>query len=152
MEKTVFHPTEDLLQTPAGRGRSDMTDMEKIWKWNGVETYFDITNPGCMRRLMDALEGLRNNLAQFRREQDTDDMLSCHCGILQEFFDDVFGEGSGEHLCGKQLSAEAYSRAYLDFLDFVNGQMDALEAMHREAEGKYRTRAMRMGLETESAG
>ena len=126
--------------------------MEKIWKWNSRETYFDITEPGCMRRLMDALEGLRTNLAQFRREQDTDDMLSCHCGILQEFFDDVFGEGAGEILCGKKLSAEAYSRAYLDFLDFVNGQMDALEKMQKEAEARYRARALRMGLETEIAG
>jgi len=126
--------------------------MEKNWNWNGRTYYFDITEPGCMRRLMEALEGLRNNLAQFRREQDTDDMLSCHCGILQEFLDDVFGEGAGEDLCGKQLSAEVYSRAYLDFLDFVSRQMDGLEKMQKEAEEKYHARARPMGLETEIAG
>ena len=129
-----------------------MADLEKIWKWNTKEYYFDITEPGCMRRLMDALTGLRNNLAQFRREQETDDMLSCHCGILQEFFDDVFGEGAGEDLCGKQLSAEVYSRAYLEFLDFAGCQMDALEKLQKEAEAKYQARARRMGQETESAG
>lgn len=129
-----------------------MADMDKVWKWNGKEYYFDITEPGCMRRLMDALTGLRENLAQFRREQDTDDMLSCHCGILQEFFDDVFGEGAGEDLCGVQLSAEVYSRAYLEFLDFAGEQMDALEKLQKEAEAKYHARAARMGLETESAG
>ena len=126
--------------------------MEKLWKWNCREMYFDITDPGCMHRLLEALEGLRNNLSQFRREQDADDMLSCHCGILQEFFDDVFGEGAGEMLCGKQLSAEVYSRAYLEFMEFANRQIDALEKMYRDAEKKYRTRALRMGLETEYAG
>lgn len=126
--------------------------MEKLWKWNGTELPFDITSPGCMRRLLDALEGLRRNLAQFRRETDTDDMLSCHCGILQEFLDDVFGDGTGEMLCGKVPSAEVYSRAYLDFLDFVSGQMDELERVQKEAEERYHARAQRMGLETECAG
>ena len=129
-----------------------MTDMEKIWKWNGKEYYFDITEPGCMRRLMDALTGLRNNLAQFRREQETDDMLSCHCGILQAFLDDVFGEGAGEEMCGKQLSAEVYSRAYMEFLEFVNRQTEALEKVQKDAEAKYHARAQQMGLETERAG
>lgn len=129
-----------------------MTEMKKSWTWNGRAYYFDITESGCMRRLMDALTGLRNNLAQFRREQETDDMLSCHCGILQAFLDDVFGEGAGEEMCGKQLSAEVYSRAYMEFLEFVNRQMEALEKMQKDAEAKYHARAQQMGLETERAG
>ena len=126
--------------------------MEKTWVWNGRKYAFDITEAGCMRRLMDALEGLRHNLAQFRREQDTDDMLFCHCGILQEFFDDIFGEGAGEELCGKKRSAEVYSRVFLEFIDFVNGQLNAVEQLRETAEKKYRKRAAALGLETESAG
>ena len=81
--------------------------MNKNWTWNHGTYPFDVSEAGCMGRLLAALEGLRANLAGFRREQDADDMLSCHCGILQEFFDDIFGDGAGEKLCGRALSAEA---------------------------------------------
>ena len=62
--------------------------MNKEWTWNGKTLPFDVSEAGCMGRLLAALEGLRRNLSSFRREQDADDIISCHCGILQEFFDD----------------------------------------------------------------
>lgn len=126
--------------------------MIKQWTWNTTTYPFDVSEAGCMGRLLGALEGLRANLAQFRREQDADDMLSCHCGILQEFFDDIFGDGAGETLCGKALSAEAYSRAYIDFMDFVNGQIDALNRLREDAEKRYLERAAALGLTAERAG
>jgi len=123
--------------------------MNKNWTWNKITMPFDISEVGCMNRLLAALGGLRNNLAGFRRDQDADDLLSCHCGILQEFFDEVFGDGAGETLCGTVLSAEVYSRAYIDFMDFVNGQIDALNRLRKEAEEKYLARAAALGLNTE---
>lgn len=126
--------------------------MIKQWTWNGRTYPFDVSEAGCMGRLLGALEGLRTNLAQFRREQDADVMLSCHCGILQEFFDDLFGEGAGEALCGKSLSAEAYSSAYIDFMDLVNGQIDALNRLREDAEKRYLERAAVLGLMPECAG
>ena len=77
--------------------------MNKNWTWNHGTYPFDVSEAGCMGRLLAALEGLRANLAGFRREQDADDMLSCHCGILQEFFDDIFGDGAGRN-CAAELS------------------------------------------------
>ncbi|MBQ4606099.1 MAG: hypothetical protein IJB15_05305 [Clostridia bacterium] len=126
--------------------------MIKQWTWNTITYPFDVSEAGCMGRLLAALEGLRENLSRFRREQDADDMLSCHCGILQEFFDDIFGDGSGEKLCGKALSAEVYSRAYIDFMDFVNGQIDELNRLRQEAEEKYLARAAALGLDVGQAG
>ncbi|MBR4959562.1 MAG: hypothetical protein IKY52_01555 [Clostridia bacterium] len=125
--------------------------MNKNWTWNKITMPFDISEVGCMNRLLAALGGLRNNLAGFRRDQDADDLLSCHCGILQEFFDEVFGDGAGETLCGTVLSAEVYSRAYIDFMDFVNGQIDELNRLRQETEEKYLARAAALGLNTECA-
>ncbi len=125
--------------------------MIKQWTWNTVTYPFDVSEAGCMGRLLAALEGLRANLSRFRREQDADDLLSCHCGILQEFFDEIFGDGAGADLCGKALSAEAYSRAYIDFMDFVNSQIDELNRLRKEAEEKYLARAAILGLQTEPA-
>ena len=129
-----------------------MRHMTKHWTWNTRTYPFDVSEAGCMGRLLSALEGLRNHLAQLRREADADEMLSCHCGILQEFFNGIFGDGAGEALCGKALSTEAYSRAYIDFMDFVNDQVDELNRMRREAEEKYLARAAALGLDTGRAG
>lgn len=126
--------------------------MNKQWTWNGTTLPFDVSEAGCMGRLLTALEGLRGNLSRFRREQDADDIISCHCGILQEFFDDIFGDGAGETLCGKSLSAEAYTGAYIHFMDFVNGQIDTLNRLRQEAEERYLARAAALGLDTERAG
>ena len=126
--------------------------MNKEWTWNGKTLPFDVSEAGCMGRLLAALEGLRRNLSSFRREQDADDIISCHCGILQEFFDDLFGDGAGEELCGKSLSAEAYSGAYIDFMDFINGQIDALNRMRQEAEERYLAKAAALGLDVERVG
>jgi len=105
-----------------------------------------------MNRLLDAINGLRINLDAFRDRQPVDGMLSSHCGILQEFFDDVFGDGSGEDICGKTLSAEAYSRAYIAFLDFVHRQVDEMTGIRQAAEERYRARAEMLGLEQDSKG
>lgn len=115
-------------------------EENKIWKFNKQELSFDVTEPGCMHRLLEGLYGLRENLLRFCRDDDADDMLMRHSSILQEFFDIVFGDGMGVTLCGKGLSASAYSLAYLDFLEFIEGQLDVFEACLAAAEEKYNER------------
>ena len=39
--------------------------MIKQWTWNGQTYPFDVSEAGCMNRLLGALEGLRTNLAQY---------------------------------------------------------------------------------------
>ena len=124
--------------------------MNKIWRFEEKEMPFDISETGCMTRLIEALNGLRINLNAFQDSQPADGMLSSHCGILQEFFDDVFGDGSGERICGKLLSAEVYSRAYIQFLDFIKEQLDEMGCMRQAAEERYRARAAMLGLGKET--
>ena len=57
--------------------------------------------------------------------------------MIRAFFDNVFGEGAGEAICGVRHSAEQYTLKYVDFIVFVNRQVEAFSELCRSIEDKY---------------
>lgn len=110
--------------------------MEHIWNTGGREYYFDISESETMKRLNDALAEICETCAQ-PAGSELGDTIVHHCGMIGTFFDRMFGDGAGREICGEKLSAEQYTMRYVDFIVFVNRQVEAFSQMCREIEDRY---------------
>ncbi len=108
--------------------------MNRIWNYNGREYRFDISEKACVERLSDALRTLREDVGA---ADSTAAAIEKHCGMIAAFFDTVFGEGCGREICGAAESAEAYSEAYVDFIMFVNSEVNSFASLREEIETAY---------------
>lgn len=106
--------------------------MMSVWRYGGGEYPFDISEAGCMQRLTEALASIKEN-----SEKSAADNMEAHCCMIAEFFDILFGEGAGVCICGSEMSAKAYSAAYLDFIAYLRAQIDSLSRLRTETEARY---------------
>lgn len=106
--------------------------MMRTWNYGGDEYPFDISEAGCIQRLAEALASMKE-----KPEGDAAEHMETHCCMIAEFFDTIFGEGSGERICGSVMSAGTYSEAYLDFIAYIREQIDSLTRLRAETEERY---------------
>jgi hypothetical protein len=111
--------------------------MEHIWKTGGREYYFDVSESESMERLNGALATLCEECSTTGSDGTVGGTIENHCAMIGRFFDAVFGEGTGREICGERHSAEQYTMRYVDFIVFVNRQVEAFSAMCRDIEDKY---------------
>ena len=111
--------------------------MEHIWKTSGREYYFDVSESESMDRLNGALSELCKECGDDGSGSSVGGTIETHCAMIGRFFDSIFGEGAGAEICGKRHSAEQYTMRYVDFIVFVNRQVEAFSAMCREIEERY---------------
>lgn len=113
----------------------ETTMRSHAWSHGGIEYYFDISDSGCMKRMNDALEVLRENYAEAEgSEKQTHEEIDRVCGMISKFFGTVFGEDRIKSICGEKNSLEAYMGAYVDFIMFVNEQLEALAKFREDVE------------------
>lgn len=111
--------------------------MERIWKYRGCEFAFDISDSACMKRMNDALEPMKNGYDAIECEACcTYETIERVCGMIGTFFAAVFGEDCVKAICGNGMSLEDYTGAYVDFIFFVNDQLEALAKFRREVEDR----------------
>jgi len=111
--------------------------MEHIWKTGGREYFFDVSESESMRKLNGALASLCGECGGAESGEGVGDTIENHCAMIGRFFDSIFGEGAGDAICGQRRSAEQYTMRYVDFIVFVNRQVEAFSAMCRDIEEKY---------------
>jgi len=111
--------------------------MEHIWNAGGREYYFDVSESESMNKLNNALAALCAECGEGDNNGSAGGAIEHHCSIIGRFFDSVFGEGAGKEICGERRSAEQYTMRYVEFIVFVNRQVEAFSAMCRDIEEKY---------------
>ncbi len=115
--------------------------MNHIWIYGGREYHFDVSECECVDKLTEALGKLRGEADLLDMGGGgTAEIIRRHCKMIAEFFDTVFGEGFGKEICGDELSAEEYSTAYIEFILFVNSQVEALANLRAAVESRYLSR------------
>lgn len=111
--------------------------MEHIWNVSGRAYEFDVSDSECMKKLNHALTVLCEECADSAEITEVGGTIEHHCTMIAAFFDTVFGEGAGEAICGVRHSAEQYTLKYVDFIVFVNRQVEAFSELCRTIEDKY---------------
>lgn len=111
--------------------------MEHIWNVSGREYYFDVSDSECMKKLNHALTVLCGECGEGEAITEVGGTIEHHCRMIGDFFDNVFSEGAGTEICGQRHSAEQYTLRYVDFIVFVNRQVEAFSKLCRSIEDKY---------------
>jgi len=118
--------------------------MKHTWVWNGKEYPFDISESECMARMCGGLNTLREDIGMLGDGISASDTLRGQCRIIRRFFDTVLGEGTGEAVCGAAYSADAHTTAYMEFILFVNEQVNAFREKAAAVGETYLNRAAEM--------
>lgn len=119
--------------------------MNHFWCFGGREYPFDISESDCMKKVGDALTTLKK-LADELENKAACANLAPHetideqCGMIGTFFDMIFGGGEGKKICGERHSLDRYSEAYMEFIVFLNSQVEEFSAMRESIEKRYAER------------
>lgn len=98
------------------------------WETNGTSFEFDVTDADDCERYENALEKLRKNEQNIKKDGKESEIIRAFCKMFGEFFDEVLGEGASEKIfAGKKTSFTVYLEVYDDFLAFVRGQKDGMQ-------------------------
>lgn len=111
--------------------------MEHNWNVSGREYYFDVSDSECMKKLNGALTVLCGECESESAAAEVGDTIERHCAMIGRFFDGVFRDGAGAEICGERHSAEQYTMRYVDFIVFVNRQVEAFSRLCKSVEDKY---------------
>lgn len=114
--------------------------MEHTWNYGGQTYPFDISESESMARMCTALNVLREEIGVLGNDSASDNLRG-QCQIIRRFFDTVLGDGTGEAVCGAAFSADAHTTAYMEFILFVSGQVNAFREKVAAVEEKYMNRA-----------
>lgn len=118
--------------------------MNKNWKYNDADYWFDVSEEGCMYRLTEALLGMEQKPMQ--GDITPAQKIAAQCDDIRQFFNILFDEESAGEICGFMKSAESHTRAFVSFVTFVEAQMQAMVDIRMEAEQRFRERALAIHL------
>ena len=84
-------------------------------KINGVELIFDATDADTLDKYLTAVDECSKANAAVKpaggSQKEIVRMYREICGTIKKAFDDIFGQGTGEAVCGKNDSLKACSEA-----------------------------------------
>lgn len=120
-----------------------------IFKHNDFEAEFDFADADSMEAFEKSMAQLREDEKELPKTGSASAILRSQCKWLRDFFDRIFGDGSGEKICGKKDNFSLCRDAYVDFLDFIEIQKQDYINEANEVRGKYSAnRAQRRHPET----
>lgn len=113
------------------------------WVYNGVCCALDFLDEDDVRRYGECVARLGAGESE-AREDGAEAFIAGLCGRLKGFFDELFGEGTGDRLMGEGNNVGDAMRCYGDFLAFGRQQAEAARVLFAEVLGQYAPgRAMR---------
>ena len=108
-----------------------------IFKHNDFEAEFDFADADTMESFELSMARLREDEKELPKTGSASVILRSQCKWLRDFFDRIFGDGSGEKICGKKDNFNVCRDAYLHFLDFIEIQKQDYISEANEVRGKY---------------
>ena len=113
--------------------------MNKNWSYRGKNYTFDISNPDCLGRIgsvfpiKDGLDG--------EEELTPSEKAERICAAVRTFFTALFDDDGADEICGDGHSAADCTEAYLDFIAFLNVQLDEFARIREAVEQRYTEKA-----------
>ncbi len=119
-----------------------MSQAETIFRYNGAEYEFDVADAESSERLETALANMDKAEKAAPRDGKVSAIIRAHCKLIKAFFDDCFGEGAGEAVCGTKDNVNECYAAYDAFLKMVSVQRAGIVSA-KNTFAKYSNRSRR---------
>lgn len=125
--------------------------MDQMWTFLGQEYPFDISDAECLDK-MGKVFSVADELDSDDEGLSPSEKAEKLCKTVRSFFAVLFGEEGSQNICGLNQSAARCTEAYLDFIAFLNRQVDEFSRIRELIEQKYSMRASSLASsEQESA-
>lgn len=112
-------------------------NAETIFRYNDFAAEFDFTDADCAEALEKAIAQLGEDEKKLPKTGSASDILKSQCKWLRDFFDRIFGDGSGVKVCGEKNNFRICKDAYVAFLEFVSAQKQDYLDSANEVRVKY---------------
>ena len=99
-----------------------------MMEFRGLELDFDIYDADQAEAYEDALQTVQEESAKKVPGEGLAAGIRRQCGIVFDFFDDLFGEGTHRQIFGEKVNLGICLDAFKEFTDLVNAQKDAMAA------------------------
>lgn len=91
-----------------------------MWNINGNQYEFDIEDYEQHKRYMTAVRQLQAYGKEIENKKiEESEVIKLYALAYYQFFDTLFGEGTGDDLFGKKYNIRVCEETYLSFIDFV---------------------------------
>lgn len=104
---------------------------------NGIELEFDFFDTEDVRRFETALAETQAEIIQAEKKESLSDVYETVCQSVKSFFDTIFGEGTGDAVCGERDNFMNCINAFEVAIDTVDEGRKALEEKTREVKTKF---------------
>lgn len=90
---------------------------------NFDELNFDATDADTLKKYLDATKAVSKRASMADAGQETPEQFRILCESVKTCFDDIFGAGTGENICGVNNSLKVCSNAFRELVEEYNRQM-----------------------------
>lgn len=111
--------------------------------YNGFDLSFDIENLEDTERYESAIEKMKTSEKLIKKDGKKSEYIKGYCMMIRTMFDDIFGNGASNKICGENLNSRTDTDAYNAFLMFVANQTDAGLAQKNAIATQFLNRAQR---------
>lgn len=115
--------------------------MDQFWHFSGENYPFDISDADCLERMGKVFSSIRGDTDEEDSSLTPSEKTVRTCNAIREFFSVLFGEKASLDICGERQSAARCSEAYLDFIAFLNEQINDFSKIREAVEARYSARA-----------
>lgn len=109
-----------------------------MFQINGIELNFDATDADTLNRYITAMDSCSEKSSEIKEPgNDKKKLVETYrkmCGNIKTVFDDIFGEGTGNKVCGQNDSVLECQKAYLALAEEYNRQMEESEELNNAIE------------------
>lgn len=90
---------------------------------NFEELNFDATDADTLKRYLGAMKVVSERANSMDAESELPEQYRSLCESVKTCFDDIFGTGTGEKICGANNSLKVCTNAFKELVDEYNHQM-----------------------------
>jgi len=103
---------------------------------NGVELEFDFYDVDTFDKFVSAYQVVGEELVGLE-DKDVRESIVSQCGTIKKCFDSIFGEGTGDKVCGENMNLSTCIDAFEALTDAKIAQEEQLTARNKKMETKY---------------
>ena len=113
------------------------------WKWNDMEFEVDMEDVEFRQKLEDAYDKMEEEEKNLSKVGRASEITLGYCNMFYNFFDRVFGSGTGEKLLGTKKNARICDECYGSFFDFMRLEVEKSNKRRAQCAQKYKVKSKR---------
>lgn len=111
--------------------------QEKTWEFNGVVMNADFEDADFMEACEEAFRKMSEREKKLQKDGKKSNIIRDYCGLFYDFFDQIYGEGTGEQLFEGRYNSRICDKCYAAFLDAIRAATSEAEKRKEDMRQKY---------------